>query len=90
MVAESADKQSMGKAFGIHKMLDMAGSAVGILLAFLLMKILDLTDTKLFLPFPLFPLSLPCFLFFLIHEKRKSGNGTKRALLKNISQLDAG
>lgn len=26
MVAESADKQSMGKAFGIHKMLDMAGS----------------------------------------------------------------
>lgn len=28
----------MGKAFGIHKMLDMAGSAIGILLAFLLMK----------------------------------------------------
>ena len=38
MVSESADKNSMGKAFGIHKMLDMAGSAIGILLAFLLMK----------------------------------------------------
>lgn len=33
MVSESADKNSMGKAFGIHKMLDMAGSAIGILLA---------------------------------------------------------
>lgn len=37
MVAESADKASMGKAFGVHKMLDMAGSAVGILLAFILL-----------------------------------------------------
>lgn len=37
MVAESADKASMGRAFGIHKMLDMAGSEVGILLAFILL-----------------------------------------------------
>ena len=28
MVSESADKDEMGRAFGIHKMLDMAGSAV--------------------------------------------------------------
>ncbi len=34
-IAESADKNNMGKAFGIHKMLDMAGSATGILIAFL-------------------------------------------------------
>jgi len=36
LVAESADKSCMGKAFGIHKALDMAGSAIGIFLAYLL------------------------------------------------------
>ena len=36
MVSESADKNQMGKAFGIHKALDMAGSAIGILLSYLL------------------------------------------------------
>lgn len=38
MVSESADKNKMGAAFGIHKALDMAGSAIGILLAFLLLS----------------------------------------------------
>ena len=34
MVSESADKDHMGKAFGIHKALDMAGSAIGILASY--------------------------------------------------------
>jgi len=38
MVAESSDRASLGKAFGIHKLLDMAGSAVGILLAYILLS----------------------------------------------------
>lgn len=38
MVSESADQNNMGKSFGIHKMLDMAGSAIGILLSFILLK----------------------------------------------------
>lgn len=38
LVSESAEKGSMGRSFGIHKALDMAGSAVGILAAFLLMS----------------------------------------------------
>lgn len=33
MVSESAEEHTMGKAFGIHKALDMAGSAIGILLS---------------------------------------------------------
>ncbi len=37
LVCESADKSSMGKAFGIHKALDMAGSAIGIFAAYLLL-----------------------------------------------------
>ena len=34
MIAESGGKDSLGKSFGTHKMLDMAGSATGILIAF--------------------------------------------------------
>ena len=37
LVSESADKNSMGKAFGIHKALDMAGSALGIFAAYILL-----------------------------------------------------
>lgn len=38
MVSESAQENAMGKSFGIHKALDMAGSAIGILLSYLLLE----------------------------------------------------
>ena len=38
MVSESAHNEQSGTAFGIHKALDMAGSALGILIAYLLLK----------------------------------------------------
>lgn len=73
MVAESADKQSMGKAFGIHKMLDMAGSAVGILLAFLLMKNIGPGGYKTVFAISIIPIVIALLLFFLFMKKRKSG-----------------
>lgn len=38
MVAESAQKDRTGTAFGVHKALDMAGSALGILMAYFLVR----------------------------------------------------
>jgi len=38
MISESAAEGCTGKAFGIHKALDMAGSALGILIAFLILN----------------------------------------------------
>ena len=38
MVSESAEKGQTGMSFGVHKALDMAGSAIGILIAYLLLK----------------------------------------------------
>jgi len=38
LVCESAPKGNLGKAFGLHKALDMAGSAVGILISFFLVN----------------------------------------------------
>lgn len=41
LVSESADSAKMGQAFGIHKALDMAGAALGILIAFVLLTQAD-------------------------------------------------
>lgn len=38
LVSEGADINNLGKAFGLHKALDMAGSAVGIMLAYILLS----------------------------------------------------
>ena len=90
MVAESADKQSMGKAFGLHKMLDMAGSAVGILLAFLLMKNIGPDGYKTVFAISIIPIVIALLLFFLIHEKKEKRETVPRERFwKNISQLDA-
>jgi len=38
LVAESADKSQRGKAFGLHKGLDLLGTAIGIMLAWLILS----------------------------------------------------
>ena len=38
MVSESAPANQLGQAFGLHKALDMAGSAIGILLAYFIIQ----------------------------------------------------
>ena len=38
LVSESTDSENMGKAFGLHKALDMFGAAFGILVIFLIMR----------------------------------------------------
>lgn len=38
LVSESADQSKLGRSFGLHKALDMAGSAAGILAAFFIMR----------------------------------------------------
>jgi MFS family permease len=38
MVSDSAESSRMGAAFGLHKALDMAGSAIGILIAYVLLS----------------------------------------------------
>lgn len=89
MVSESADKNSMGKAFGIHKMLDMAGSAFGILLAFLLMKNIGEDGYKTVFILSLIPIGIALFLFFFIHEKKENRKTVRREQFwKNISRLD--
>ena len=91
MVSESADKDSMGKAFGIHKMLDMAGSAIGILLAFILMKNIG-TGTngyKTVFAVSVIPIVIALILFLFVHEKKdKRETAHREHFWNNISKLD--
>ena len=89
MVSESADKDEMGRAFGIHKMLDMAGSAVGILLSFLLLRSIGEDSYKAIFALSLIPVCIALLLFFFIHEKPEKREIVRREhFWKNISRLD--
>lgn len=70
MVSENSDKSQMGKSFGIHKALDMAGSAIGILLAFLLLKNIGENAYKTIFAISIIPVVTALFLFFFIKEKK--------------------
>lgn len=71
LVSESADKNKMGKAFGIHKALDMAGSAIGIFIAYLLIKTAngEFEYKKIFL-ISIIPAILGLLMIFFVKEKK--------------------
>lgn len=89
LVSESADKNSMGKAFGIHKMFDMAGSAIGIFLSFILLKYIVRDGYKTVFAISVIPIAIALLLFLFIHEKKeKMKNIQREQFWKNISRLD--
>lgn len=89
MVAESSDKASMGKSFGIHKMLDMAGSAAGILLAYILLTTMGEGSYKTIFIVSVVPVLIALFLFLFIHEKKEKREKVEREYFwKNIKSLD--
>ena len=90
MVSEGADKNHMGKAFGIHKALDMAGSAVGIFASYWLLKNggSDFQYKELF-AFSAIPALLGLLMFFFIKEKKRERAAVKReSFWHNIGRLD--
>ena len=88
MVSESADKNSMGQAFGIHKMLDMAGSAIGILLAFLFLKYIGESGYRLVFAISIIPVLLALLMFAFIKENKVHQPKEREHFWKKISLLD--
>lgn len=91
MVSESADKNEMGKSFGIHKALDMAGSAIGILIAFFLMKQLGShrADYKMIFAVSIIPTILALLMFAFVHEQKEPRVFKEREhFWNNLSALD--
>lgn len=92
MVSESADKNEMGKAFGIHKALDMAGSALGIILSYFLLKSMvgKTVDYKFIFAISAIPSVVALFMFFFIKEKKEDRVVKKREQFwKSWKKLDS-
>ena len=90
LVSESADKKNMGKAFGIHKALDMSGSALGILITYFILRSAgnDFNYKKMF-TLSIIPAVIGLCMFFFIKEKkelRSVKNG--EPFWKNIRKVD--
>ena len=73
MVSESAEQNAMGKSFGIHKALDMAGSAVGILLSYFLLKRLGSVQAnyRMIFAVSVIPTLLALLMFAFVKEKKE-------------------
>lgn len=89
LVSESGDKNDMGKAFGLHKSLDMAGAAIGILFTYFLLKgVGDFEYRELFI-ISIVPAVLGLCMFMFIREKKLPRTEIKREhLWKNFKTLD--
>lgn len=72
LVGESSAAGSLGKSFGLHKALDMAGSAAGILVAFILVSSLkDNYDYRTIFLWSCVPALLALVMFAFIKEKKE-------------------
>ena len=90
LVSESADRKSMGKAFGIHKALDMAGSALGILFAYLLLTHMGsgtVAFKRLFL-LSVVPAALGLIVLFFVKEKKQPRSLAPEPFWKRIREVN--
>ncbi len=90
MVSESVDRNRMGTAFGIHKALDMAGSAIGILIAYLLLSSENgAFDYKNLFLISIIPALLSLAIIPFIKEKKENRTIKEREpFWKNVKKLD--
>lgn len=100
LVTESADKKEIGRAFGIHKSLDMLGMALGIGITFYFLQAIadsggEVDYRRLFL-ISIIPGLFGLGMFFFIKEKRaqaQAQNGAPNApkklqLRENLKKVD--
>lgn len=91
LISESADKNKMGGAFGLHKSLDMLGVALGILISFFVLHsaaVGSFNYRRVFI-IALIPSFLGLLMFVFIKEKKEPRQQKKREpFWKNFGQLD--
>ena len=90
LICESAPKGDWGKAYGLHKALDMAGSAVGILISFFLVRFStgDFNYKKLFI-ISAVPAVIGLIMLSSVKEKKLPRCEEKREnFFKNFKKLD--
>lgn len=90
LVSESADPKQLGGAFGIHKALDMAGSALGILIAYLLLTGSNgsFNYKRLFLISTIPALAGLCILLFVKEKKQEHPVQVREPFWKHMKELN--
>lgn len=92
LVSESADPSRMGKAFGLHKALDMLGAALGILITWLLLKNMagaEGFDYKKLFALSILPAAAGLAMFIFIKQKQaKRTVGQRARFWENIRHID--
>ena len=87
LVSESADKNSLGKAFGLHKSLDMAGAALGVLLTYYFLSRVTVYDYKRLFLLSVIPAALGLAMFFFIKEKKVERRATAHKPSLSLSSI---
>lgn len=90
LVSESAEKDAMGKAFGVHKALDMSGAALGILATYFILRGMgDTFDYKKAFALSMIPAAIGLCMFFFIKEKKEPRKAKSREpFWKNVGKID--
>ena len=90
LVSESADSGNMGKAFGLHKALDMWGAGLGILITYFLIRNSSGDyDYKRLFTLSIIPAVLGLIMFFFVKEKVTVREVKKREpFWKNIKKIN--
>jgi MFS family permease len=78
MIAESAEKSQMGKAFGLHKSMDLLGTAIGILLAWIIFSYTKDHYRNIFM-ISLIPAFIGLFILMFVKDKKQISTGKKIA-----------
>jgi len=90
LVSESADKDSMGKAFGLHKALDMSGAALGLLVLYFIIRTANgIYDYKRLFLLSAIPAVLGlCMFIFVKQNKQTQESKTREPFWKNVKKID--
>lgn len=90
MISDSSQDKHGGTSFGIHKALDMAGSALGILISYLILKSShENYDYKQIFVVSIIPAALSLLMFFKIKEKKEERHiQERRPFWKNVKEVD--
>jgi MFS family permease len=90
LVSESIEKENTGKAFGLHKTLDMCGAGLGILITyFIIGNSTGGYDYKRLFTFSMVPAVLGLCMFILVKQKNQKRDIKKREpFWKNINIID--
>ncbi|GHU39448.1 MFS transporter [Spirochaetia bacterium] len=89
LIAESSDKSQLGKAYGLHKGLDLLGTAIGILLAYIILSKNESDYGKIFL-YSLIPaiIGVVCIMFVKDEKNKIAEKSTQKNVSFNWKNID--